>query len=443
MSRPQPIPIRPSWSDSDLELHGLPAAPDAERFVLGSLGAGWADVPAILDTLTAEDFSTEAHRRIYSAARALHDRGSHVDRITILHELRNRGQLESVGGISYVSAMDEGLPQIPDLTSYLRIIRDKSLRRQIIAGCHGLISRCISAPDQATDVLDSGEKLLADLSQESGEEGEFQTVEQIINAAGGTEDYVQRARRSGLMSQYADLNHYTHGWLDGELVIVAGLTSSGKSAFVENLAVHWARQGYPGAIFSTEMSSTENTNRLACIHAGIDHLAARRGEVQEFGRALGEVAFMPLYLYDKAYITIPRIASGLRRLKARKGIRWAVVDYLQQLSSPERKENRTQEVSSFSRGLKLIAQDLKIPLFAVSQLSRIKDTRKPELSDLRESGSIEQDANSVLFIHPKGDGANEWSEALLIIAKQRNGPKHKEIEMVFHGPSFRFMEAAV
>lgn len=435
-----PINRPPVWSDADLEQHGLPCAPVEERMVLGSLLCGWADVPAVLDALVDQDFSTETNRRILRATRAVYDRGAHVDHVTVGTELRDRRELESVGGLTYLTSLTDGIPQLPDLTSYLRTVKEKGLRRRIIWGCQVLINRCASDPEHATDVLQAGEKLLADLSQESAEDGDFVTVGQVVQAAGGTDAYVQRARQAGLMSGWSDLDFYTHGFLPGELVLVGGLTSSGKSAFVQNLALHWAKGGHPGAMFSTEMSREENSTRLACIESSLDHLAVRRGEVLEFNRALGRVAALPVYLYDRAYITLPKIAAGLRRLKARRNIEWAVVDYLQQLSSTQKSENRTQEVSAFSRGLKLIAQDLKIPIVAVSQLSRRpgQEHRKPDLSDLRDSGSLEQDANTVLFVHPTGSGTGEWCEAEILLRKQRSGPKNRDLPMLFHGPSYRF-----
>jgi len=447
----RPIPInRPIWTDSDLERHGLPRAAEAERMILGSLLAGYGDMSAIQDVIEPDDFSTDANRRIFAAAKTVHERLGRVDRVTVIQELLTRKQLESVGGMSVISGLDEGIPHLPDLSAYLKVIREKSVRRQIIAGCHSLINRCLIGPEDATEVLVDGEKLLADLTQRSETEDEFYTLEQVVEAAGGIQEYMERRKKPGVMSGWSELDHYTRGWLPGELIILAGGPSTGKSACAQNIALHMAQNDIPVAIFSMEMGKDELTDRVACIAGGLDLMAMRRGECSlEFSHALSKICNIPLYLRDKAHCTIAKIAASLRKLKARKGIQFAIVDYLQLLSSAtnQRAENRTQEVSAFSRGLKMISQELKIPIMALSQLNRRSDVEKrpPALHDLRESGSIEQDANGVFFLHPENpqDDLNPWQEVKLIIAKQRNGARHhKGIEMVFHGPSFRFCQKA-
>ena len=409
---------------------GLPASLDAERFVLGSAMLDDGFLPDLTAMLTAEDFSTDAHRTIFARMREMQQRGDSVDRITLANELIRQGELTKCGGISYLTSLDDTLPRLPNIDSYLKIVREKSILRQTIYACNALMHECAGQSDSPEALLARGERLLTDIQGRLAEDSEFRTPEEIVADAGGVDAYFRSRRIPGLLTAWERLNGATRGFQPGHLIVLAGRTSTGKSTVALNLAVHIARKGVGVAIFSLEMDRVENTDRLMAVAGGCRFADLRGQDRDLIRRAVSATTSLPIYIRDIANCTAASIHAKVRKLMNTRGIGIVIVDYLQLLSPAGKYENRTQEVSAMTRALKISAQDLKIPFLVLSQLKRAENgsmNRRPQLPDLRESGSIEQDANMVMFIHAER-GYEEYqpgepADAVLILAKQRNGPK--------------------
>ncbi len=418
---------------------GLPSNPDAERYVLGSImlnDSAFLQVAAVLDV---EDFSLEKHRRIFLRMRDLFERGVHIDRVTLAEELMKQGQLESVDGLSYVISLDEGLPEIKNLDSYVRIVKDKSTLRKLIFNAQQVINRCLIGEEEPEQILASAEESLLKLG-EAGTRDQLSSPAQIVEKfPGGVGAFLDPSQRiRGLSTGFAKFDEMTGGLNGGELFILAARPSMGKTALALNIAQHVAthpKMRKPVAVFSLEMSSASLLTRLLCAAARVDQHKFRAGFLNQEERrklqfALSDLMESPLFLDDTAGVNLMDVHSKLRRLKSEHGLSLVVIDYLQLMSSRGRSENRNQEVSAISRGLKLMAKELDVPFLVLSQLSRASETRpgdhKPQLSDLRDSGSIEQDADLVAFIYReevyKRDREDIKGLADLIIAKQRNGP---------------------
>ena len=418
---------------------GLPANADAERFVLGSVLLNQDVYFQVAGAIEPEDFSLEKHRRIFSRMKDLYARGEKIDRLTIANELMKQGQLESVDGFSYLVSLDEGLPQIANLDSYIRIVKDKATLRKLIFSAQKVIDRCLIGEDEPDDILAGAEESLLKLGEaRSGERLESPSTI-IEKFPGGVNAFLDPSQRvSGLSTGFTKFDEMTGGLHGGELIILAARPSMGKTALALNMAQHVATHPLmrkPVAVFSLEMSSASLLTRLLCAAARVDQHKFRAGylnadERRKLQVALAELTESPLYLDDTAGVNLMDIHSKLRRMKAEHGLSLVVIDYLQLMSTRGRIENRNQEVSALSRGLKLMAKDLDVPFIVLSQLSRASETRpgdhRPQLSDLRDSGSIEQDADLVAFIYReelyRKDREDLKGLADLIIAKQRNGP---------------------
>ncbi len=424
----------------DLALEkGLPANPDAERFVLGSILLDDAVYLQVAGLLQPDDFSLEKHRRIFGRMKDLYERSERIDRVTLADELMRQGQLESVDGLSYLISLDEGLPELANLEGYIRIVKDKSVLRKLIFNAQSVINRCLLGEDDPDSILSSAEETLLKLGEARTRDQLSSPAEIIEKFPGGIGAFLDPSQRvRGLSTGFAKFDEMTGGLNGGELIIVAARPSMGKTALALNIAQHVAthpRMRKPVAIFSLEMSSSSLLTRLLCAAARVDQHKYRAGFLNQEERrrlqvALADLAEAPLFLDDSAGVNLMDVHSKLRRMKTEHGLNMVVVDYLQLMSSRGRSENRNQEVSAISRGLKLMAKDLDVPFVVLSQLSRASETRpgdhKPILSDLRDSGSIEQDADLVAFIHReeiyKKDDESLKGLADLIIAKQRNGP---------------------
>ena len=424
----------------DLALQkGLPANPDAERFVLGSTLLNDSLYLQVAGVLDAVDFSLEKHRRIFARMKDLYERGARIDRVTVADELMKQGQLESVDGLSYLISLDEGLPELANLDGYIRIVKDKSILRKLIYNAQSVINRCLLGEEEPDAILASTEESLLKL-------GEARTRDQLSSPAaiiekfpGGVGAFLDPSQRvRGLSTGFAKFDEMTGGLNGGELIILAARPSMGKTALALNIAQHVAthpKMRKPVAVFSLEMSSSSLLTRLLCSAARVDQHKFRAGYLNSEERrklqvALADLTEAPLYLDDTAGVHLMDVHSKLRRMKSEHGLSLVVIDYLQLMSSRGRSENRNQEVSVISRGLKLMSKDLNVPFVVLSQLSRASEIRhgdhKPILSDLRDSGSIEQDADLVAFIHReeiyKKDDESVKGLADLVIAKQRNGP---------------------
>jgi replicative DNA helicase len=442
---------------SDITLEkGLPSNLDAERFVLGSILLDDSAFIAVAGMLAAADFCLETHRRIFGRMLELNARGEKIDRVTLANELMKHGQLESCGGLTYVVSLDDGLPRLSNLDSYVRIVRDKSILRRIILTSQKLIERCTMGEDEPDEILASAEEELLKLGEARAREALISPRQIIDQYDGGLNAFLDPSKRiQGLSTGFTKLDEKTGGLHPGELIILAGRPAMGKTAMALNIAAHIAlKNGKTVAIFSLEMSKESLLTRMLCASARVDSQKFRAGYLNQDERRLlaakaQEFTQAPIYIDDTANTNLMDIHAKLRRLNAEHGLGLAVVDYLQLMGGRGKFENRVQEVSALSRGLKLMSKELKIPILVVSQLSRAPETRqgdhRPQLSDLRESGSIEQDADIVAFIFReevyKPDRADLRGLADLIIAKQRNGPTGV-VKLVFLHALTKFENAA-
>src|SRR5579872_4864262 len=425
---------------------GLPANLDAERFVLGSILLDDSYFIQTAGALQADDFSVEKHRRIFARMAEIHERGEKVDRVTLANELMNHNQLEACDGLTYLVSLDDGLPQTFNIESYIRIVKDKAILRKIIFASQALMNRCIHAEEEPSQILAGAEETLLKLGESQVKSGLLGPAQIIDEYQGGLNAFLDPSKRiKGISTGFTKLDEMTGGMHAGELIILAARPSMGKTALALNIAQHVAtRLNETVAVFSLEMSKESLLTRMLCCTARVDSQRFRAGYLNQDERhklqaAAAQLVEAPLFIDDTAGASLMQMHSELRRLEQHgKRVGLVVVDYLQLMSVRGRFENRNQEISTISRGMKLLAKELNVPMVVLSQLSRAPETRqgdhRPQLSDLRESGSIEQDADLVAFIFReevyKRDREDLRGLAELLVAKQRNGPIGK-VDLVF------------
>jgi replicative DNA helicase len=432
----------------DLRLDaGLPANVDAEKTILGAILLDNAAHAEAAEKIEADDFSLDSHRRIFLRMTELINAQRAVDIVTLANELARYKEVEAVGGVAYLASLTEGLPRRPVIEDYIRIVKDKSLLRKLMGICSMAIARAADQSETALEVLGDAEARLMEVTEKGISQG-FQSLDQIVRHSFGTIDnlYKQSREVTGLATDFVEFDRMTSGLQKGELIIIAARPSMGKTALAINIAQNAAiNHNAIVAVFSLEMSKESLLRRMLASQAWVDQQLLRKGFIgkEEHGKlqnALGQLVESRMYIDDTAAISLAEMRAKARRLKQiAGGLDLVVVDYLQLMtatvssSGGKHYENRTQEVSAISRGLKALAKELNVPVVALSQLSRAgvqrKDDKRPMLSDLRESGSIEQDADLVAFIHRdsyynRGEEMSEAEKAKseLIIAKQRNGP---------------------
>ncbi|MBZ5623418.1 MAG: replicative DNA helicase [Acidobacteriia bacterium] len=417
---------------------GLPTNVDAERFVLGSILLDDSFFVQAAGSLEAEDFSLEKHRRIFKRMGDLHERDEKIDRITVANELMKFNELEACDGLSYLVSLDDGLPHLPNVDSYIRIVKDKSVLRRIILASQHMMHRALLDAEEPDQILAGAEETLLKLGEARVKSGLLSPEQILRDYEGGINAFLDPSKRiKGISTGFTKLDEFTGGMHGGDLFIVAARPSMGKTALALNIAQHVAlKLKQTVAVFSLEMSKESLLTRMLCSAARVDSQRFRAGyltqeERRKLNHALHELVEAPLYIDDSAGIHLMEMHAKLRRLQSeRERIGLVIVDYLQLMSGHGRFENRNQEVSALSRGMKLLAKELNVPLMVLSQLSRAVETRqgdhRPQLSDLRESGSIEQDADVVAFIFREEVYHREREDlrglAELIVAKQRNGP---------------------
>lgn len=432
---------------------GLPSAVEVEKLVLGSVLLNDATYIQAGGLLRPEDFSIEKHQRIFTAMGELYERGERIDRITVANELNRKGLLQDIGGLSYLVSLDDELPVVFNIESYVRIVREKSMLRRIIYSSQEIIDRCMKGDEDPGLLLAEAEEGLLKLGAEGSGSDSLKSPRQIIEEyEGGINALLDPSNRiNGLSTGFVKLDECTGGFRAGQLIIIAARPAMGKTAFALNIAAHAATKlGKTAAVFSLEMSKESLLSRLLCSQARVDGQRYQAGvlskdELRRLQVAAHELSETNLYLDDSAGVNLMDMHSKLRRLKAERGLSMVVVDYLQLMSVSGKVESRVQEVSQLSRGLKLLSKELEVPFVVLSQLSRATETRvgdhRPQLSDLRESGSIEQDADIVGFLfreeYYKRDRADLHGKAEFIIAKQRNGPT-RTIQLVFLHQFTRF-----
>jgi replicative DNA helicase len=431
---------RPPWSE------------DAERAVLAAMMLASDAIITASEFVTEDMFYREGHRRLFRAMMAINHAGAVVDPLTLSNELEQRGDLVAAGGKEYIGGLLDEVPTAANVEHHCRIVRDKALRRRLIETATSLVREGHESPADVAELLDMAEHKILELNETRGSEG-FVKIKpllwdameriEVLRAAGGA--------LTGVPSGFSDLDKMTLGFQPSDLVIVAARPSMGKTAFVLNVAQHAAIEGnVPTAIFSLEMSTQSLLLRMLASEGYVDAQRLRSGaltaqDASNLAKAAALLGQAPIWIDDTPGLSVLELRSRARRLKSQADIKLLVVDYLQLVSGPINSESRQQEVSAISRSLKALAKELDIPVIALSQLSRASEqrggeNRKPQLSDLRDSGAIEQDADVVLFIYRPEMNERPYDEAgnarlvpgttdipldgyaEVIIGKQRNGP---------------------
>jgi replicative DNA helicase len=433
----------------------LPNNLDAERSVLGAILLDNNALNTAIENLRAEDFFLDQHRRVFTQMIALGEAQQAIDLITLTEELHRRGDLEASGGAPYLASLADGMPKVSNVEHYARIVKEKAMLRNLIHTTHNIQQRAFEGEDGADMILDNAESSIFLLAEDRVKAGLIPVKDIVRDNFERLEKIFKEGKSiTGIPTGYVELDKLTSGLQPSELLILAARPSQGKTALALNLAENIAiRAGQPVAIFSLEMSKESLLQRLVASVAQIDAHKFRTGHLSRtdwtsMTDALGTISSAPLWVDDAGSISVLEIGAKARRLKRDKGLSLLIVDYLQLITARGRFGNRQEEVASISRGLKGLAKELQIPVLVLSQLTRApeRDERGPQLSDLRESGAIEQDADVVMFIYrphffKAGASPEEREETELRIAKQRNGPTDN-VKFVFRSRLTRFEEAA-
>mgnify|MGYP001056184077 FL=1 len=407
---------------------------DIEKAVIGSMLTDQDAVVAAIETLKPEDFYREDNKLIYSAILNIYNRAEPIDIITLKAELSSMGKLDNVGGLEYIVGLPDKVPTTANVDRYIKIVEEKSMLRNLIKTANEILSMGYDQTEDVEDVMDLAEKKIFDVMQKKSKTGYTSIKDVLVESFTKLEElYNQKQHVTGVPTGFIDLDRMTAGLHGSEFILIAARPAMGKSAFALNIATYAAtRANVPVAIFSLEMSKEQVGNRILCSEALVDSNNVRTGdlndeELSKLAETSGELSQAPIYIDDTAGITITEMRARCRKLKLEKNIGLVVVDYLQLIQGSGKTSGREQEIAEISRSLKILAKELEIPVIALSQLSRAveaRDDHRPMLSDLRESGSIEQDADIVMFLY-RDDYYNEDSPeknvAEVIIAKQRAG----------------------
>lgn len=431
----------------------LPHSLDAERSVLGAVMLDAGAIFLVGGLLTPAHFFRHAHGRIYAAMQALTERGAPIEFVTLKDELLKRGDLDDCGGPAYLASLPDGMPKASNIQHYAEIVREKAALRGLIDAADRIRAAAYEASDDSREVMDAAERTLIALAQDQPG-GDLVFAQAVVPDTLGLIDQMAQTRRpvTGLSTGLSELDRYTRGLHPGNLIVLGGRPGEGKSALALQIALHAAKET-PVAFFSMEMNREEIMTRALAQIARIDHHLMMQGRlsgddlaaVMRAGQVLQE---LPIAFDDTSALTPFQIRSKAKQMQARHGLGFIVVDYLQLLQRPRQAHSREEAVADNTWALKVLAGELKVPVLALSQLNRssAKEGAKPTLTDLRESGAVEQHANAVLLIYkpkPESNGmVTEVPAVQLLIAKQRNGPQGVDVELMFVGKSMVFTEQA-
>ena len=409
---------------------------EAEQAVIGSMLTDMEAVTSSIETLKPEDFYREDNKLIYSAMLNLYNRAEPIDLITVKAELESMGKFEQVGGIEYLAELPEKVPTTANANKYIKIVEDKATLRKLIKTANEIIELGYDPTEEVEDIMEGAEKKIFNLMQDKNQKGYTPIKDILVESFNNLEELYNRKQHiTGVPTGFIDLDYRTAGLHGSEFILIAARPAMGKSAFVLNIAANAAlKADVPVVIFSLEMSKDQMVNRILCSEAMVDSNKVRTGKLEEedwakLAEKIGPLSEANIYIDDTPGISIMEIRARCRKLKMEKNIGLVIIDYLQlvQGSSKRALGSREQEIAEISRSLKILAKELDVPVIALSQLSRAVEQRpdhRPMLSDLRESGSIEQDADIVMFLY-RDDYYNKESEkkdiAEVIIAKQRSG----------------------
>ena len=430
---------------------------EAEQAIIGSMLTDRDAVLSALEKLREEDFYREDNRKIFSAIFNLYSKSLPVDIVTVKSELVEMGDFERVGGFKYLAELPDKVPTTSNVDMYIKIVQEKSMMRRLIEMSNELISLGYDEAEDVDTILDMAEKKVFDLAQNKSSKSYFAMKEILASSLAELENlYNHKGMITGLTTGFTDLDMMTAGLHESDLIIVAARPAMGKSAFVLNIASYVAQHmKTPVMIFNLEMSKEQVVNRILCSESEVDSMKLRNADLDsedwlKLGKASGKLSEAPIYIDDTPGLTSAELRAKCRKAKIEKGIGLIIIDYLQLMESRIKSPSRQQEVSEISRSLKILAKELNVPVIALSQLSRATESRsdhRPMLSDLRESGSIEQDADIVMFIHREDYYEKETEKqnvAEIIIAKNRNGstgnvnlawfPQYTKFANLYRGP---------
>ena len=414
----------------------IPQNLDAERSVLGAILVENAAINRAQEILKEDDFYREPHRKLFKVMSGLSEKSSAIDAVTVKDELRRRGDLETVGGPAYIASLLDDVPRSANIEYYAKIVKEKALLRNLIEAGSQIVTTAYDGSQEIEEILDQSERLIFKIAQDQLRQG-FVSMKIIADQSLKTIERLAENRQlvTGLPTGFPRLDEYTSGLQASDLIVVAGRPGMGKTALAINIAQHVGmKEGKRVGVFSLEMSREQLFMRLLTGLARVDAHRLRTGRLSKqdwtgLTLALGEISGAPIYIDDTPGISVLEMRAKSRRLKMEHGLDLVVVDYMQLIRGRGRFENRNQEISEISRSLKELAKELSLPVIAISQLSRAPEQRggdrRPQLSDLRESGAIEQDADVVMFIYREEvykQTEENRGRAQVIIAKQRNGP---------------------
>ena len=405
----------------------------AEQAVLGSMLVDNDAVINAIEVLKPTDFYRQDNAEIFSAMLDVYKKGETIDFLTVKEALRLRESLDKIGADAYLSSLIDSVPTTSNVASYIKIVEEKSTLRSLIKAANDIISYGYAQSEEVDQIIDMTEKRIFDVLQNRNMKGYASIKDVLVDSFDKLEAlYNSKSNVSGIESGFKDLDLKTSGLNNSDLIIVAARPAMGKSAFALNIATHAAKNKVPVLIFTLEMSKEQMVNRILCSEAQVDSMKVRTGKLDtndwvKLGKASGDLAEIPLYIDDTPGLSSAELRAKCRKAKLEKDIGLVVVDHMQLMEASRSSINRQQEISEISRALKILAKELNIPVIALSQLSRASEQRpdhRPMLSDLRESGSIEQDADIVMFLH-REDYYNPETEkknvAEVIISKNRQG----------------------
>ncbi|HIB27158.1 MAG TPA: replicative DNA helicase [Candidatus Marinimicrobia bacterium] len=421
--------------NKELELHAQPQALEAEQAVLGSMLTSKEAVSKAMQWVSADQFYKDAHVRIFSCMVNLFEKGEPIDAISVVDRLKKKKDLESVGGAYYITGLAESVPTTANVEYYAKIVLEKHTLRRLIQVSHEVSKEAFEDAQDVDDILDSAESAIFNIS-EKRLRGGFEHIDPILQNT--FEELDKIATNPGIVtgvpSGLMDLDAITSGFHSGELIIVAGRPGMGKTALALTMGRNTAVMDKTGVgIFSLEMANHQLAMRLLCAEGRVDSHLVRTGKLpksqwKNLSIAVGQLAEAPIYLDDTAAMSVLEVRAKARRLKAEHDVGLLIVDYIQLMTGPKGAESRQQEISQISRSLKALAKEIEVPVIGLSQLSRAVESRsdrRPQLSDLRESGAIEQDADVVIFLYRPwvySQEEDDRGKATIIVAKQRNGP---------------------
>jgi len=408
---------------------------EAERAVLGAVLLDNEVVYSVMEILGPEAFYQEGHRIIFNAMLNLNERGEPIDLVTLTNRLRSDGLLEKIGGAAYLPSVADGVPTSAGAAHYARIVKEKSILRDLISTSSEIVEDCFDAPGDVDELIDDAERRIFQISERRIGAG-FYSMKEIVKSSFKTIEtlYERKEHVTGVPTGFKDIDELTSGLQPSDLIVVAGRPSMGKTALCLNIAQGAAGiHKLPVAIFSLEMAKEQLVTRMLCSEARIDAHRLRSGFLSDtdwpkLTRAAGHLSESPIYIDDSPAISVMEMRAKARRLKADKDLKLIIIDYMQLMRGRARIDSREQEISEISRSLKALAKELAIPVVALSQLNRAVENRqdkRPLLADLRESGAIEQDADVIIFIYRDefyNKASPEKGVAEIIVGKQRNGP---------------------